>query len=215
MFGCCTCPDETGQVVMDVCHEQEVDLFAEGSQCSDTPAVLDDWGFEEWTPGTHVVDVDLMPGEYLIEVQKRMGSIGVDVEMLEDMVLVSRVHPGPVQDWNDARRELGFDIMRPGDRMLSVNEEAGVANMVQELKRAEHLTMTLRHPYDNTLKIEKQGRRPQAKSGNTCEWTDELLEDAVMAGDRIVSVNDIPGPVQLLQELKTSTRLNVNLIRPS
>merc|ERR1712136_284472 len=51
--------------------------------------------------------------------------------------------------------------------------------------------------------------------GNTCEWTDELLEDAVMAGDRIVSVNDIPGPVELLQELKTSTRLNVNLIRPS
>lgn len=112
-------------------------------------------------PQPAVVDIVHLvePTEFEVTVNKDGRKLGIDVNHYDCVtLLVTKVMPGPVDDYNKANPGQELACF---DRISSVNGVTGSpANMIEQVKSAEQLRMTVRQPPEMLVTISDRGSAP-------------------------------------------------------
>lgn len=196
---------------------------------------IDGAGLDPLSPRDDMVHVNLSPPaeptEFSVDVCKDASQSGIEVELVKDMVLVTKL--GPMTAWNAAHADDWDLIVRTGDRILRINDCADSCDAIMtELRRERRLQMSLRHPKEFNIVVDggEDGLglvvpRGRAKldmlkvkavgAGAVSEWNSAHPELEVWAGDRITCVNGIcRDPVRMRQELESGTTVKITFLRP-
>mmetsp|Transcript_14560 Transcript_14560/g.30520 ORF Transcript_14560/g.30520 Transcript_14560/m.30520 type:complete len:253 (+) Transcript_14560:83-841(+) len=176
-------------------------------------------------------DPNLPGAEYRITISKAdsQRQVGLDLDVKDGITaVVTVVWPGPVQSWNLAHGDLE---VRPNDRILSVNGASGdVQLLLDRLREDAELEMLLRRPTEFRASATSRrslgvtvGYAPCGTSllvdqvserGLLTEWNDANPGQEVRPRDRIVEVNRVRGPPELLlRELNSAGALELVLFR--
>merc|ERR1712216_1006012 len=63
---------------------------------------------------------------FQVNIQRQPAGMGLDLSPHDGhTLLVGKIRPGPVQEWNQQRGSSGMDRVRPGDRITAGNGVTG------------------------------------------------------------------------------------------
>lgn len=171
-------------------------------------------------------------GVFTIEVDKGNAGAGLEVDCIGELLLVAKVKPGPILEWNTLHPEaLQVSV---ADTILEVNGVSDDANAkIMELKASRELTMRLKHPRRFCVAVAKEGRElgmtavgsrarldmlkiiTVKERGAIHDWNEANSGQEVLEGDRILSVNGVAcNPARMLALLKLSEEVEMWLVRP-
>jgi len=170
---------------------------------------------------------------FQVHLRPHSEGLGVELEICGGALLVAKVRHGAAKEWNESCTHRPRLLLRPGDRILEVNGKEGSCDLLlQEMRRAEHVTLVLKHAKTSQVKIVKDHRElgftllsgadqmdqlrvKSLRKGVIDEWNTANPCQAIEPGDRIVWVNGIcVRPAAMLQELQEQDILDITVIRP-
>mmetsp|Transcript_31189 Transcript_31189/g.71196 ORF Transcript_31189/g.71196 Transcript_31189/m.71196 type:complete len:302 (+) Transcript_31189:107-1012(+) len=186
-------------------------------------------------PRRHTNGSLLPPEEFCVKVKKESkgSGLGMDFEMVGEMVVVEQVLKGPVSTWSSTNP--GFEV-RPADRVVEVNGgsssgtdmmdslNVGVGEFViifrrpqsfevNLLKRGQDLGMALlaKKNRNNELRVTKL-----KDTGVVPEWNKTNEDRQLLPGDRIVQVNNFTGSsTSMLDIMRQHAMLDLRILRPN
>mmetsp|Transcript_43680 Transcript_43680/g.103093 ORF Transcript_43680/g.103093 Transcript_43680/m.103093 type:complete len:305 (+) Transcript_43680:85-999(+) len=185
-------------------------------------------------PRRHTNGSLLPPEEFCIRVPKEQSGIGLDVEIVDDMVIVDQVTKGQLSTWS--ANNPGFEV-RPADRIVEVNELAASTTDIMNALTATgngELVIVIRRPRSFEVNLDrkggdlgmallaKKGRQQHLRvtklkeDGVVPQWNRAHEDRRILPGDRLVQVNNFAGPAaNMLEMLRTHEALELRLLRPN
>lgn len=161
---------------------------------------------------------------FLVELKSTPGwGTGINISVHCERVIVTRVGPGMINDWNVVH---GVSTRRVeiGDQIMSINGDAAVASEVMsiilKMNRAKTLRIKLRKPSRHNVQLTKDGDRLGLKL--TDRFIDGFVPDGLFSqcldagsivnvaiGDFILSVNGQTELDQMLRAFMTTGDLTL------
>lgn len=138
---------------------------------------------------------------FQVTINNDLGDIGLHFYFIESNLIVAGGIGGPLEDWNKNQSESSSRV-RIFDRIFEVNGAAGTkAELAAKLKEKGEMTISLEHPRQLEVGLEKKGQlvglEMSASSGVTgavvTSIQDGLIKqfNAVAPVDKQIKVNDI------------------------
>jgi len=186
---------------------------------------------DEESDASKIQDFNAPGSEFSINVKKaeRESSAGLALDPKDSCsAVVISVWPGPVQAWNMANRDRE---VRPNDRIISVNGARGDVQLILDrLREDQDLEIVLRRPTEFRVLVAAKRSlgitvryAPHGTSllvdrvnqhGLVKVWNMAYPDHEVQVHDRIVEVNGIRGPPDLLlRELNSAGALELVIFR--
>jgi len=206
-------------------------LVASGQDCehrSCIPTILD------MVHGGEVVDLldPLEPGKFVVDIWKDASGAGMDIECVGEALIIARLRPGAVQEWNDSQEK--HCAVRVGDRIVRVNDADGDHEaLVEELTTRRRLRMVLQRGTEFQVELHKGGRPlgicvisgngkldmlkiSALREGVVEDWSAENPDKRIRPDDCITGVNGFSNdPERMLKELGDAEDLVLTMLRPA
>lgn len=171
---------------------------------------------------------------FRVSVQKSAGGLGMDLSPHDGVtLLVGKVRPGPIQAWNHRCGISAPERIRPGDRIVAVNEVTGDAqNMLSHMRAADPaltLTFIVRRLLDFAVAVATQEgvfglsvfdtgatlRVNELTKGGAVETANrQHAEELIVMGDEIYEVNEVSGSGKsMLEAFRTASQVTMKVRR--
>lgn len=179
----------------------------------------------------HGIYLDEPPQEFLVNIPKGAEDTSMALEMDSSdgmTLLVKKIWPGPVLDWNKTHRGMQHDI-RAFDRIIEVNDVRGDNKdlMKEMMRRGSHVEMVVRRPQEYEISIRKATRTDPLgiifvnlnrmdndgnpttvllitkveEGGLVHKWNREHWQSPVRKHDRVIQVNSARGDAKNLLDM--------------
>jgi len=174
----------------------------------------------------HGIYLDEPPPEFPVSIQKDTEDTSLSLEMDASdgmTLLVKRVWPGPVRDWNKTHRGMQHDV-RPFDRIVEVNDVRGDnKDLMKELmRRGSHVEMMIRRPKEFRIEVSRADRTDSLgivfvklgkpdhevllvtrieEEGLIAKWNKFHWQFPVRKNDRVIQVNAVRGNAKKLLDV--------------
>lgn len=160
------------------------------------------------------------PDDFLVTLHRRRVDLPIfSVDIVHGTeVVVAELQEGIEKGWNRYLPDHSRSVVTPFDRLVCVNGEADLTQMLVSLHEERELKLVLRHARRVCVCVEKARRMlgmsvvlrttrnsleiTRLDPGAVLEWNAQS-EETVGVGDHIVSVNGAKEPTAMLRELST------------
>jgi hypothetical protein len=169
--------------------------------------------------------------EVALQKQQDTDKCGLHLDMLHEKAYqVIMVADGLVKAYNDTASD--DKKILPGFFLMGINGQAG-KRMLDELQSQKQLTLTISPSAKFTVQIERPATGPLGLNLSYEDKCNSLLfigcttgspvdvynktapdEKKMVEGDRIVEINGVKGPSQMLETLKSATAITLQVERP-
>jgi len=178
------------------------------------------------------LDKPLLVHTFSVSVEKSAGPLGMVLDAKSGALVVIRVSDGTIKAYNDM---AAVDKkIEPNDYIVDINGQTTKDNMLREVKEATGtLTLKVARPLPFTIKINR-GEKPfgaglkyqeescfidlkEIRDGALKDYNDSVQDSKkAFLNDCIIAINGKSDtPDKMIEIMKSSTKFEVTLVRPS